>query len=152
MYANRSRRCNAFAESACPSVLGQSRFLYITESPCLCLCNFHYCSMTVFGSYRANKGNQTNSPKRMPQLITCMAMPSGNFTKFQRTWILLNLSDFVYSRETFLSSPILQHVEMIWNGPLSPSLGSTKTPASPCSARYVCAAQTFSLSAVCHSI
>lgn len=66
------------------------------------------------------------------QLITWMAMPSGNFIKFQLIYMDLSDSDFVYSAETFLSSPILQHVEMIWNGPLSPSLGSTKTPASPC--------------------
>lgn len=128
MYVSRSCSCNAFAESACSSVLGQSRFY---TSPSLRLCSFHYCSMTsVFCQLPSQQGQSDQFTQA--DVNSLHGWRCHQDIKFQRIYMDLSDSDFVYSAETFLSSPILQHVEMIWNGPLSPSLGSTKTPASPC--------------------
>ena len=90
MYVSRSCSCNAFAESACSSVLGQSRFY---TSPSLRLCSFHYFSMTsvFFGSYRANKDNRTHPSGWHSSLCLslCHQETSLNFNVY--TWIFLIL-------------------------------------------------------------
>lgn len=139
MYVRRSCSCNAFAESACSSVLGQSRFY---TSPSLRLCSFHYCSMTsVFWQLPSQQGQ---SDQFTQADVTAHYMDGDAIRKLHQvsTYMDLSDSDFVYSAETserFEMAPCLPR----WEAPrllLLPVLLPTSAQLRPfpCSSVALC--------------